>query len=79
MSGEPVDIIDRANRRAEEILADEIAAARRDPDEGSDVCVDCDTHIPPARRQLAPWINRCLDCQIEHERFERAQKLKGET
>jgi RNA polymerase-binding transcription factor DksA len=62
------DIIDRANDRAEEILADtfrdrELARKPRD----CDYCVDCGDEIPPNRREFSKFVIRCLDCQCAHE------------
>lgn len=35
---------------------------------GSDVCRDCGDVIPPARREAAPFADRCIDCQTSSER-----------
>lgn len=35
---------------------------------GTETCVDCDAVIPAARRAVAPFAVRCVDCQKSHER-----------
>ena len=40
----------------------QVALARFDNDL-SDVCVDCEAHIPFARLQAEPTAVRCIDCQ----------------
>lgn len=62
------DIIDRANDRAEEILADTLRDRERarKPRAG-DYCVDCGEEIPANRRQFSKFVIRCLDCQSAHE------------
>jgi phage/conjugal plasmid C-4 type zinc finger TraR family protein len=37
-------------------------------EEGEDVCVDCDEPIGAARKAALPSAERCIDCQIIHER-----------
>lgn len=67
------DIIDRANERAAEILDDAFAAhfRNRPSHDGSDFCISCGEMIPPARRVANPFACRCVDCQNDHDRWER--------
>lgn len=37
---------------------------------GRETCLDCDEPIPAARR-LAVAAQRCMDCQAEHEKWEK--------
>lgn len=34
---------------------------------GVEICVDCGAAIPPARRVVAPWAKRCVECQEIYE------------
>lgn len=40
-------------------------------EEGEDICVDCDEPIGTARKAALPSADRCIDCQIIHERTRR--------
>jgi phage/conjugal plasmid C-4 type zinc finger TraR family protein len=36
--------------------------------DGADDCSDCGKRIPAARRAAAPFAERCVRCQQDHER-----------
>ncbi|WP_224825611.1 TraR/DksA C4-type zinc finger protein [Cognatishimia sp. MH4019] len=38
---------------------------------GNSDCVECGRQIPEARRQAAPFADRCIDCQQDKERKDR--------
>ncbi|MEG0920635.1 MAG: TraR/DksA family transcriptional regulator [Comamonas sp.] len=62
------DEIDRAAARADELLADALAAHHRRSvrgkgQESANECRDCGDDIPEARRQAAPGTQRCVGCQ----------------
>lgn len=70
------DDIDRANERAEQMLADALRdQARRAGLAGKTVadsafsCVDCDDDIPQLRREAIPGCQRCVYCQRDNERL----------
>ena len=44
------------------------AALRRMDDGGYGECMDCDEPIAPARLEVEPWAERCIECQEEYER-----------
>lgn len=70
------DDIDRANDRADQMLADALRdQARRAGLAGKTVadsalsCVDCDEEIPQARREAIPGCQCCVHCQRARERL----------
>ncbi|BAR92370.1 TraR/DksA C4-type zinc finger protein [Stutzerimonas frequens] len=38
--------------------------------QGAEFCVDCDEAIPAKRRAAAPWAERCISCQDDHDKRE---------
>jgi phage/conjugal plasmid C-4 type zinc finger TraR family protein len=37
---------------------------------GAEFCIDCDEEIPAKRRAAAPWAERCISCQDDHDKRE---------
>lgn len=70
------DIVDRANSRVEEILNDALAEHFRSRESlpPSEDCIDCGEAIPVARIKANPNACRCIDCQTDHDRWERFQE-----
>jgi phage/conjugal plasmid C-4 type zinc finger TraR family protein len=70
------DIVDRAQAREAEILADALARARPPAVPGSGLadCEDCSAKIPVARRRAVPGCTRCVHCQVEFEKRKRLQE-----
>lgn len=55
-------------------LDDGIAAASSAvAGKGAETCLDCNKPIPVARRVVAPWAVRCIECQelLEAEKYHR--------
>ena len=76
------DIVDLGNDRADELLADALAAHRRKvEEERSSIlryeCVECGEVLPVARRMMGAV--RCIDCQREYEQELKRAVYKGET
>lgn len=46
------------------------AALERIDDGDYGVCIDCDEPIAPARLEVEPWAERCIECQTRHEQRE---------
>lgn len=74
------DISDRATEREHELLSDALYAQTRRAglqgrtmDDSAQVCEDCGEPIPQARRWAVPGVQRCIDCQISHERAKRTR------
>lgn len=65
------DVTDRASGLEE---ADRIGGVQSVRDrlqgQGSDICIDCDEEIPAKRRAAAPWAERCISCQDDHDKRE---------
>lgn len=38
--------------------------------QGAEFCIDCDEEIPAKRRAAAPWAERCISCQDDHDKRE---------
>ena len=38
--------------------------------QGAEFCIDCDEAIPAKRRAAAPWAQRCISCQDDHDKRE---------
>jgi phage/conjugal plasmid C-4 type zinc finger TraR family protein len=38
--------------------------------QGAEFCIDCDEEIPAKRRAAAPWAQRCISCQDDHDKRE---------
>lgn len=75
--GDCVDDADRAQRLAEQEVADALAARaydppadpqERDPRTGEIICCDCRGPIAPGRLEAIPGAVRCVDCQGVAER-----------
>jgi len=48
-----------------------VAAVReRLQGQGAEFCIDCDEKIPAKRRAAAPWAERCISCQDDHDKRE---------
>ena len=72
------DLVDRAQAREAELLADALGEFRRRvmaPAASVEDCEDCGTRIPAARRAAVPGCARCVECQGYFEQLER----RGET
>jgi len=59
---------ERELERSEERVAQERAAAIRRARsaveaDGAEDCIDCGRPIPPERREVAPFAERCVPCQ----------------
>ncbi len=52
---------------------DRVAAFRANLPKGPSLaeCVDCGEDIPEARRRAVAACQRCIDCQIIHDRYKR--------
>lgn len=68
------DIVDRAQAREAEILADSLARMARELPRGESLasCEDCGDDIPQDRREAIPGCRRCVFCQDARE-----QRKKG--
>lgn len=65
--------IEAAEAMVAKEAADQVARIRASLAEaGEDVCVVCDQPIGAARKAALPSAERCIDCQIDHERSLRA-------
>ncbi|MBI2313568.1 MAG: TraR/DksA C4-type zinc finger protein [Betaproteobacteria bacterium] len=73
-----MDEIDRAQRRAEEQLADALAEHRRLMPQGESAkwceMTGCGERIPEERRAALPGVRFCVDCQAHLERLEKTRK-----
>lgn len=70
------DLVDRAQAREEELREEALGRARaalRAVAVATD-CLDCGGRIPAARRRAVPGCERCVYCQVEHERRARLQE-----
>lgn len=69
------DIIDRANEQVQRNLDAALEAARLKTQAmtANDVtdCIDCEKPIGEQRKQYMPSATRCINCQGEHEAWER--------
>ncbi len=64
------DAIDRAQQRAEELLADTLARATKRPvGVSAFICEECDNPIPEARRRACHGVTRCVSCQAWVEQY----------
>lgn len=65
------DVTDRATGLEE---ADRIGGVQLVRDrlmgQGAEVCIECDEEIPAKRRAAAPWAERCISCQDDHDKRE---------
>lgn len=68
------DEADLGNESAEMHLRLALGRCLDDIDDygGSDLCIQCGAEIPEARRIAVPGCKRCLACQIDFERRNRA-------
>jgi RNA polymerase-binding transcription factor DksA len=76
------DLADIGNERAEELLADALAAHRaaREAERDSVLrfeCVECGEVLPVARRMIGAC--RCIDCQRWYEQELKRAAYRGET
>jgi RNA polymerase-binding transcription factor DksA len=55
-------------RAAARLQATALARHQRPQPAGPDLCIDCDTPIPAARRRALPHADRCIGCQTLYER-----------
>jgi phage/conjugal plasmid C-4 type zinc finger TraR family protein len=65
----PADLLDQAQQIEEQHRAAALARHRARPvGTGAELCIDCDTPIPAARRRALPHADRCIGCQTLYER-----------
>ncbi|MFG3451183.1 TraR/DksA C4-type zinc finger protein [Stutzerimonas stutzeri] len=65
------DALERAFGLEEEVRAGGVAAVReRLQGQGAEFCIDCCEAIPANRRAAAPWVERCISCQDDHDKRE---------
>lgn len=58
------DLMDNAQVRSEQILAEQIRVARQPIGRISAIfCMKCDVAIPAARRAALPGVEYCITCQ----------------
>lgn len=65
------DVTDRATglEEADRIGGVALVQARLQG-QGAEFCIDCDEEIPAKRRAAAPWAERCISCQDDHDKRE---------
>lgn len=61
------DIIDIAQQREAEFLAEALTKHRITDAPSHSHCIDCGEAIPEARRMALRGVKRCIACQTEHE------------
>lgn len=65
------DVTDRASGLEEADRIGGVAMVReRLQGQGAEFCADCDEAIPAKRRAAAPWAERCISCQYDHDKRE---------
>jgi phage/conjugal plasmid C-4 type zinc finger TraR family protein len=65
------DVTDRATGLEEADRIGGVAMVReRLQGQGAEFCIDCDEEIPAKRRAAAPWAERCISCQDDHDKRE---------
>ena len=65
------DVTDRASGLEEADRIGGVAMVReRLQGQGAEFCADCDEPIPAKRRAAAPWAERCISCQDDHDKRE---------
>lgn len=63
------DLVDIANDAQQQRLDDAISSIRNQPiGESREDCEECGGKIPAARRKAVPGVDRCTQCQQDHER-----------
>jgi phage/conjugal plasmid C-4 type zinc finger TraR family protein len=67
------DVLDLAQAHTEREIELRIAAIQRWVGRGQacEICIDCGSPIPEARRRHVPGAERCATCQVEAERSRR--------
>lgn len=66
--------IEAAEAMVSREAASQVARIRAElAEDGEDVCVDCDEPIGAARKAALPSADRCIDCQVDWERKNRAR------
>lgn len=43
--------------------------------QGLEFCEDCEAEIPEARRRAIPGARRCVACQTDHDKHQKARSL----
>ena len=65
------DVTDRASGLEEADRIGGVAMVReRLQGQGAEFCIDCCEAIPANRRAAAPWAERCISCQDDHDKRE---------
>lgn len=65
------DVTDRASGLEEADRIGGVQSVRaRMQGQGAEFCADCDEEIPAKRRAAAPWAERCISCQDDHDKRE---------
>lgn len=68
-------MIEAAAEAVEKERDQEIARIQAElSEEGEDFCIDCDDLIGTARKAALPSAERCIHCQVLHERKARAAR-----
>lgn len=72
------DVLDLAQAHVEREMELRIAAIQRaSRGAGAELCIDCGTVIPVARRRHVPHAERCAACQEQEERDLRGMPLRA--
>jgi len=65
------DALERAFSLEEDVRIGGVALVQaRLQGQGAEFCIDCDEEIPAKRRAAAPWAERCISCQDDHDKRE---------
>ena len=67
-----IEAAEAAVTREQEAEIARIRAGLRE--EGEDICIDCDAPIGAARKAALPSAERCIACQVQHERTQRGSR-----